>query len=231
MDMKQLEISKLMDEYQDIEFFPEGGSTADIQAVKDRVLSQTATTKKRRAPSLKVALLAAALAVGSLLMIAAAVGGPVVRYISGATYENGIFDGLNAVSPVVIEDGRVWFIADEQHLDITDLIDAETPYIYTHTDPETLSTSYTVVGGTLDDLGWFEYALWYKTDDRMEAGHLGENYHTQYVTIDDVIYSMDELTPGQEAYLHELGSWPVDDVFRPWALSAAQQLGLETYWN
>ena len=32
--MKRLRISELMDEYVDNEFFPQGGRTADVQAVK-----------------------------------------------------------------------------------------------------------------------------------------------------------------------------------------------------
>ena len=230
MDMKQLTISGLMDEYQDHEFFPDEGTAVDSQAVKARVLSQITPAKKRRIPPWKAALLAAALTVVCVLSVAAAVGGPVVRYISGAVYENGVFDGLNAVSPAVIEDGRIWFIGGGQRTDITDLIDANTPYIYTHTDPETTATTYTVVGGALDDLGWFEYALFYQTNDCSEAGYLGENYYTQYVTIDGATYSMDELTPEQETYLHGLGSWTVDMVYRPWALSAAHQLGIE-HWD
>lgn len=226
--MKRLEISRLMDEYTDTEFFPEGGSAADPQAVKARVLAQAAPAKKRRMPPLKAALLAAALAVGSVLMIAAAVGGPVVRYLSGATYENGIFDGKDAVPPMVVEDGRVWFIGDGQHTDITDLIDADTPYLYTYTDPETKAVTYTAVGGTVEDLGWFEYALW--NNDYGDAGCVGENYYTQYDIIDGVPYSSDELTPEQEAYLHSLGEWLIDIVYRPWALSAAQQFGIE-YWD
>lgn len=223
--MKRLKISRLMDEYVDDEFFPQGGETADVQAVKDRVLAKAGPARKRRKP-LKMVLLAAALAVGSLLMIAAAVGGPVVRYLSGASYENGIFDGRDAVPPIMVEEDRVWFIADGQHTDITDLIDASTPYLYTYTDPETMAVTYTAVGGTMEDLGWFEYARWYQTDDRSEAGCVGENYYTKYDIIDGVPYSSNELTPDQEAYLHGLGEWPIDIVYRPWALSAAQQFGI-----
>ena len=50
MNMKRLEISRLMDEYQDNEFFPEEGSSAGTQAVKDRVLAQARPGKKRRIP-------------------------------------------------------------------------------------------------------------------------------------------------------------------------------------
>ena len=69
--MKRLEISKLMDGYTDDEFFPGGGETANPEAVKVRVLARVeAQAKKRRSP-VKLALLAAALAVGCVLCIAA----------------------------------------------------------------------------------------------------------------------------------------------------------------
>lgn len=223
--MKRLEISKLMDEYTDNEVFPEGGEIADVQAVKDQVLAQATPRKQRRRP-LKMALLAAALAAAGLLCIAAAVGGPVVRYLSGASYENGIFDGRDTVPPMVVEDGRVWFIADGQHTDITDLIDANTPYLYIYTDPETMAVTYTAVGGTMEDLGWFEYAIW---DQNGDAGQVGENYYTMYDIIDGVAYPSDERTPEQETYLHSLGEWPIDIVYRPWALSAAHQFGIGTW--
>ena len=63
--MKRLEISKLMDEYEDNEFFPEGGSTADVEAVKNMVLAKVAPAeKKRRMPRFAQVMLAAALAMG-----------------------------------------------------------------------------------------------------------------------------------------------------------------------
>lgn len=225
--MRRFEISRLMDEYTDNEFFPQGGETADLQAVKARVLAQAAPAKKRRLPPLKAALLAAALGVMGLLCIAAAVGGPVVRYLSGASYENGIFDGRDTVPPMMVEDGRVWFIADGQHTDITDLIDANTPYLYTYTDPETMAVTYTAVGGTVEDLGWFEYAPW--NNEYGDAGWVGENFYTKYDIIDGVAYSSDELTPEQEAYLHSLGEWLIDIVYQPWALSAAHQIGIGSW--
>ena len=80
--MKRLRISELMDEYTDDEFFPQGGETADLQAVKDRVLAKAAPAKKRRAP-LKMALLAAALAVASVLCIAAGLPTTVYHLVTG----------------------------------------------------------------------------------------------------------------------------------------------------
>ena len=72
--MKRLEISKLMDEYVDTEFFPEGGGTADLQAVKARVLARAEPAKKRPRPHLKTVLIAAALAAVGVLCVAAGGG-------------------------------------------------------------------------------------------------------------------------------------------------------------
>lgn len=64
--MRRFEISRLMDEYEDNEFFPQGGETADLQAVKARVLAQAAPAGRRRMPRKKKLLLAAALAAPTL---------------------------------------------------------------------------------------------------------------------------------------------------------------------
>ena len=44
------------------------------------------------------------------------------------------------------EEGRLWFVADGQRIDITDRIDEETPYLYTSED-EAGNRTYIVVGG------------------------------------------------------------------------------------
>ena len=117
--MKRLEISRLMDEYEDNEFFPQGGETADLQAVKARVLAQAAPAKRRRMP-LKMTLLAAALAVGCVLCIAAA--GPLTqlyRMVSGDSvliqtdptgqyYLHISWKDIN--TPIMLEDGRLWLV-------------------------------------------------------------------------------------------------------------------------
>ena len=68
--MKKLEISRLMDEYTDNEFFPQEGETADPPAVKARVLAQAAPAN-RRAPRKKRLLWAAALAAVMVLLVGA----------------------------------------------------------------------------------------------------------------------------------------------------------------
>ena len=134
--MKRLEVSKLMDDYVDDEFFPEGGETADVQAVKDRVLAQAAPAKRRRAP-LKMVLLAAALAAGAVLCIAASLPTTVFHLVTGGVitvqhgpdgYHSYDFSQDGAQDLVLLEGGRLWLNLKGERTDITDLIDTETPY-------------------------------------------------------------------------------------------------------
>ena len=137
MNMKRLEISRLMDEYQDNEFFPEEGSSAGTQAVKDRVLAQARPGKKRRIP-VKGLLLAAALSAACLLCIAAALpiiayrqvdGSSVLVQTDGEHYLYIAYDNSEWDEPLVLEDGRLWLVVGGQRTDVTDLIDEETPFI------------------------------------------------------------------------------------------------------
>ena len=53
------------------------------------------------------------------------------------------------------EAGRLWFVADGQHIDITDRINESTPYIYSSEDDEGNRT-VVVVGGEPERCGWME---------------------------------------------------------------------------
>ena len=62
-----------------------------------------------------------------------------------------------AGTPLVVswEAGRLWFVADGQHIDITDRINESTPYIYSSEDDEGNRT-VVVVGGEPERCGWME---------------------------------------------------------------------------
>ena len=162
--MKRIRISKLMDEYTDTEVFPTEGSTVDPEAVKERVLAQTVPGKRRRVPPKKAILLAAALAVGCLLSIAAGLPMKVYQFVSDASTvvetagaEGEYYFDISwnmEPSPVVLEDGRLWIVLYNDRADVTDLIDADTPYIMEGRDPETGIKAYLAVGGTPEDYGW-----------------------------------------------------------------------------
>lgn len=197
--MKQLEISRLMDEYQDDEFFPQGGGTADVQAVKDRVLAKAAPAKKRPAP-LKMALLAAALAVASVLCIAAGIPGTAYRILTGMITLERTEEGLKRAAlefdnddpldfrndPVQLEDGRIFFVLDGQRTDITDQINSETPYIYDDSNPSAGTFHYLIVGGTPDRYGWLEWfegpqPLDWRQDERVIAAGMENSTWAAYV--------------------------------------------------
>lgn len=195
--MKRLEISKLMDEYVDTEFFPEGGGTAHREAVKARVLAQAEPAKKRPRPHLKTVLIAAALAAVGVLCVAA--GLPMMTYqlFTGGTMVADVetsgpnrhiyYDLRNAFpeDPLVLEDGRLWLVLNGERTDITDRIDMETPYIVEHTDPETGLSSSLILGGTSEDFGW---CLWQQLPNQGGYSAYGYNHRVTHFVYDGVAY-------------------------------------------
>ncbi len=126
------------------------------------------TTGKRRFPHAGKLVLAAALAVGCVLSIAAGLPAQVYHFIGGGSVtvdpntNTAYYDRLNAVPPAEAdENGRLWLTADGQRLDITDRISEDTPYLYERTDPATGQKGYLMLGGTVDDFGWME---WFQMD-------------------------------------------------------------------
>lgn len=182
--MKRLEISRLMDDYVDNEFCPEEGSSLSTAAVKARVLAQAAPAKKWRMPRWKTALIAAALAVGALLSIAAGLPGLVYQLANGTLIFTQTADSKTTTvySDVImnLEDGRVFSLLNDEHVDITDRISQDTPYIIDCGDPEAGLTHYVVMGGTPEHYGWFE---WITTPDPFthEDGSPEEGIFSTYV--------------------------------------------------
>lgn len=166
MDMKHLEISKLMDEYQDHEFFPEGEPAGGVEAVKARVLARTkAPAGKGRLSGRKKLFLVAGLAAALVLMGA---GLPYLqhRLVSGELFfqqtANGRITGLVHYGPSLLEeeDGRLFFNQDDgQRLDITDLISEEMPYIFDGSDLDSGKVYYIIAGGTPECYGYLEWII------------------------------------------------------------------------
>lgn len=196
--MKQLEISKLMDDYVDSEFFPEGEGIADVEAVKARVLAETAPEKKRKMPRLAQVMLAAALAAGCVLCIAAGLPGVVYHMLSGTISleqieKQKIIDfqpNLNP-NPVALKNGRFYFISEDGQVDITDRIDLDTPYICDYSDPEAGIEHYLIIGGIPGSYGWLEWvsapdAFHYDENDKAVANGLADlpvtAYYSKFVT-------------------------------------------------
>lgn len=187
---------------------------------------------------LRLALIAAALAAGCLLCVAAGVPARVFHLAAGGieTYEKipGGPDVLTQIggsrNPISEENGRLWLtIKEEAPIDITDLIGADTPYIYDNTDPETGYRDYLIVGGVPGDYGWAEY---YEVEDNRFASCGGANVYTEYASIDGVTYTLDELTPEQRERTEHYVQNNDEGVkmwmeWRPWHDAAIKQLGIQ----
>lgn len=189
-------------------------------------------TGKRGVPKAGKLALAAALAVGCVLSIAAGLPAQVYHFIGGgsATINPGTGEGffnydVEGNEPVTVENGRLWFDADGQKVDVTDKMDANTPYIYERTDPKTGSKGYVVLGGTVDNYGWAEFFL---TEDGV-CSMLGNNAWEYMVPIDGKNIPMSELTDAQRDMLNADGGAPMVTVNQPWLDAALAQLGLDAH--
>lgn len=193
-------------------------------------------TQKRRTPSVKVLVLAAALAVGCVLSIAAGLPAQVYNFMSGGmvsitstehgdTAEDYVeWDASGEQNaPIVQEDGKLWFVNGENRTDLTGLIDEDTPYIYEHTDSATGNKGYVIVGGTADNYGWAEFFL----AEGGAASMTGDNYADTYLTIDGVRQPSYQMTPELVEKLNHDPSYALDTVNRPWFQAALDQLGQE----
>ncbi len=199
---------------------------------KEEILAmfENQNTGKRRMPKAAKLVLAAALAAGCVLSIAAGLPAQVYNFVSGGVMtvlpgtDQAFWDfrGENA-SPITVKDGRVWLEADGQKLDITGKTDENTPYILERTDPATGNKGWLVVGGSAEDLGWAELVQLGKS-----CSISGENFATpgsidldslQDITNEDGTFTFDE-----RAYVGEIVESTVN---RPWMDKALEQLGLD----
>lgn len=230
--MKQVEISKLMDEYRDSEFFPEGGSTVDPEAVKDLVLAKIKPAAgKRRLSGRKKLLLAAGLA-AALLLIGAGFPYMQHRLVSGVlTFQQTADSRITSLvhyGPVMeLEEGRLFFVQDDgQRIDITDRIDENTPYIFDGSDPEQDMVYYLIMGGTPDGYGYLEWIEapdpFYHEDDTAVYNSVQSCYNFSYVIHDG---QADRYATNDGG----LGGGAIDwntAKDHPWLIAGAKELGL-----
>jgi len=190
-------------------------------------------TKKRRMPKAGTLVLAAALAVGCVLSIAAGLPGQVYNFLSGGSVNimpagaDGSIGGAEAVfgsaednPPIALGDGKLWFVNGEERTDLTGLIDEDTPYIYEHTDPATGNKGYVIVGGTVDNFGWAEF---FQADDGVGCIQ-GSNYADSYLTIDGVRQPSYQLSPELVEKLNNDPSYELNTVNYPWFEAAMKEL-------
>lgn len=188
--------------------------------------------KRRMTPVTKL-LLVAALAVGCVLSIAAGLPGQVYNFFSGGSVNimpagaDGAIGGAEAVfgstedkAPIILENGKLWFVNGEDRTDLTGLIDENTPYIYEHTDPATGNKGYVILGGTVDNFGWAEY---FQANDG--SGSIqGSNYADSYLTIDGVRQPSYQLSPELVEKLNNDPSYELNTVNYPWFEAAMKEL-------
>ena len=165
MSLRKVDISRIMDAYEDTEFLPEEDMSVNTDKIKQEVAN---AVKEKRHTGRRLIVLAAALA-ACLALAGWAWGERVYQFISGSTLSTGgnpaagsisvdLTDGLNEAGDSAIiaqEEGRLWFVATGERIDVTDLVDETTPYVWTRW-LEDGSLHYIIVGGTPEDYGWFE---------------------------------------------------------------------------
>ena len=232
--MKRLKISSLMDEYTDTEFFPAEGSAVSPERVKGLVLAQATAAapirRKQKMPRKKKLLLAAALAAAMVLLMAA--GYPYIKHSFAdgkLTFEqtgDGRITTFEQIVVVRYEEGRLIFTRDDgQHMDITDLVSEETPYIYDGSDPDTGLTYYVIIGGTPVCFGWFEWIqVPYPFDDDL-AINFDESGNPVQILYDFVL--IDRPTDNDGHSVFGAGNVKLDESMNlPWLLAGAEQLGI-----
>ena len=167
MSLRKVDISRLMDAYEDTEFLPKEEILVNTEQIKQEVIR---AVKVKRRTVKKTALVAAALA-ACLALAGWGYGGKIFDFLSGGQVSIGgrggdiigsatvvMSDGLDdSGRPTIIalEEGRLWFVATGERIDVTDLVDEATPYVWTQRQ-EDGSLHYILVGGTPEDYGWYE---------------------------------------------------------------------------
>jgi len=202
-------------------------------------------TKKRRMPKVTKIVLAAALAVGCVLSIAAGLPAQVYHFIGGGSVtvdpntNTAYYDRLDAVPPAEVDEaGRLWLTVDDQRLDITDKISEDTPYLYERTDPATGQKGYLLLGGTVDDFGWME---WFQMDgdwfwhaencmrNQSNSFSVGQAGGVSIGTGTVVVEDPAPAASGDVGYTTQ-SEYTVDDTvpytidFRPWVQKGIDQL-------
>ncbi len=186
--------------------------------------------QKRRMPKAANLVLAAALAAGCVLSIAAGLPAQVYNFVIGGsvTYMPGSGHAVfspGTDEPVTSEDGRLWLTIGGERRDITDLVDETTPYIYENMDEKTGNKGYLIVGGTAERFGWVEFSVM----DGCVGALTGLNYSDEFVTLPDgsEVPFFDLTDEQREQFLDENGGITGRYADRPWFQAALDQLGFE----
>ncbi|MCH5200360.1 MAG: hypothetical protein J1F60_05305 [Oscillospiraceae bacterium] len=176
---REIDITMLMDNYTDNEFNIGGEAGVEAEKVVSAVLPQVKQRKKAK-PLFKVIAAAAAAVVALATVMAATVirGGRFTTINGGGgTYEFYPNGGASASfdlgeDVLVKEDDRLYFVIGDEKTDVTDIIDPQTPYIYSYNVESNSQPIHIIIGGTAEHysfvhLAYFEGIGWWgmgKTD-------------------------------------------------------------------
>ena len=209
---REIDITMLMDSYTDNEFNIGGEAGVEADKVVGAVLPQVKQRKKVK-PLFKV-IAAAAAAVVLAGTVTAATIAIRARYetLTGLDVEywmegerGGYTIKQNADGrelPVKLdENNRLLFAADGQDIDITDLVDEDTPYVYEYTGTNG-SICYVVVGGAAGDYGYFDLVSLKMSEEETWWNVIGHNA---------------TVSGGYEDRR---------SMFKPWCLAALDELGI-----
>ena len=226
---KEIDITKIMDDYTDNEFFVEGEQAVETEKAVSDLLAQVKPKKKRVKPLIKVLVAAVAVAVlaGAVTATTLIVQGE-YRTPSGMTVlyqaEEGnskvLVNVAEQVAPITVEKGnKLFFTGHGQHIDITELVDEKTPYIYSYENGEG-ETCYVAVGGAAGDYGYLEIIhagmeYWYA------EGHNISTPEEQHKPLPIGEFESDEEC--DRAFDEAIRTWS-----KPWAIAACEELG---FWG
>lgn len=173
--MGKYDIYELMNKYCDTEFAPEADEKADIKTVRKLVNEKIKLPYRHiKLKFLVVAAAVAAAACTGAIISASPDTEPTVMYVDmltekgvrlefgyseerGGNYFSEDHSEAEKVSPVELRGDRLWFVADGQEFDLTDMIDMETAYIYKTTNPQTKLADWLIIGGTPEYYMCYEY--------------------------------------------------------------------------
>ena len=259
--MSKFNIYELMAEYSDEEFAPAADNGADIENVRKHVKAKM--EKPHRHIRLKTALAAAAVAAAAVTCTGVAIASysnhitltvdmlakkdVVVNYgyndDGGSFRETDYGDNEESVSPVELRAGRLWFVADGQDFDVTDMVDMETAYIYKTTNPNTGLADWIVVGGTPECYGFYEIMKYGDQKDdictcetefcmhcrqTVSFGEATAVIGTYTINGEDIPeYKMTEDERAEAWKMAERGEARYTSRTAPWMRNAREELGLE----
>ena len=186
-----------------------------MSAIDDDLLERSEVAKETQSPRFRRVPFVLIAAIIAMLLMGAAGIVRIYNLVTGFSIEQtgnrfGI-DFSTSIPPVVLEDGRLWFTADGQRIDITDQIDNDTPFIYTTVNPRTKQPAYIIIGGTPENFGYAE--LWKNQGEICYAARFGELSSGMNVS--------------QEEFERRVWIMPLEHLGWKWLINAFMQLEAE----